>query len=56
MRLSKFSSGHCAVGRMMKQPKEWAHYSKCPLCFDEHENNEHVLKCDDPRAIEHWEN
>lgn len=54
MWVSKFSSGHCAVGRMMKKRKEWTH-DKCPLCFANDENNEHVLKCEDPRAIAHWE-
>ena len=38
----------------MKKRKEWTH-DKCPLCFVNDENNEHVLKCDDPRAIAHWE-
>jgi hypothetical protein len=52
--ISKFSSGHCAVGKMMKIRKEWTH-DKCPLCFEENETNEHVLLCQDPRAIQHWE-
>jgi hypothetical protein len=52
--ISKFSSGHCAVGKMMKIRKEWTH-DKCPLCLEETETNEHVLLCQDPRALQHWE-
>ena len=52
--ISKFSSGHCAVGEMMKIRKEWTH-DKCPICLDDNETNEHVLLCQDPRALLNWE-
>ncbi len=52
--ISKFSSGHRAVGKMMKIRKEWTH-DKCPLCLDDNETNEHVLLCQDPRTLLHWE-
>jgi hypothetical protein len=52
--ISKFSSGHCAVGKMMKIRKEWTH-DKCPLCFEDNETNDHVLLCQDPRALQHWD-
>jgi hypothetical protein len=52
--ISKFSSGHCAVGRMMKIRKEWTH-DKCPLCLEDNETNDHVLLCQDPRALQQWD-
>jgi hypothetical protein len=52
--ISKFSSGHCAVGKMMKIRKEWTH-NQCPICLDYNETNGHVLLCPDPRTFLHWE-
>jgi hypothetical protein len=39
---------------MMKIRQEWTH-DKCPLCLNDNETNEHVLLCQDPRALKHWE-
>ena len=39
---------------MTRIQKEWTH-DKCPLCLDDNETNEHVLLCQDPRALLHWE-
>jgi hypothetical protein len=52
--ISKFSSRHCAVGKMMKIRKEWTH-DKCPLCLKDNETNDHVLLYQDSRALQHWE-
>ena len=41
---AKFSTGHCAVGRMMLLRKEWNH-SRCPGCSADIETTRHVLQC-----------
>ena len=38
----------------MKIQKEWTQ-DKCPLCFEDNETNNHVLLCQDPRALQHWD-
>ncbi len=43
----KHATGHCGVGRMMKICQEWTE-SVCPLCGEDNETCEHVLKCKDP--------
>jgi hypothetical protein len=47
---AKWATRHCAVGRMMKIRKEWAH-STCPLCGNQEETTTHVLQCTEATRI-----
>ena len=51
--ISKWISGFCGVGVMMKLWKFQAH-SKCPRCQMENESTMHILKCPQPSAHSLW--
>ena len=39
---------------MMKIRKEWSH-NQCPQCLMNNKTNKHVLLCQDPWALLHWD-
>jgi len=46
--ISKFASGHSAVGHMMFKRKEWDN-DLCPCCGHSPETTRHVISCQDPQ-------
>jgi hypothetical protein len=52
--LSKFVTGICGVGYMLKLWKHQSH-STCPRCGSENKNVEHVLQCPEQSATQVWE-
>ena len=53
--LSKFVTGICGVGYMLKIWKHQAH-SNCPRCGEGGETTQHVLICQEESASKVWEN
>ena len=52
--LSKFVTGICGVGYMLKIWKHQAH-SSCPRCGQEDETTQHVLLCRETSSTETWD-
>ena len=52
--LSKFVTGICGVGYMLKLWKHQAHDS-CPRCGQEKETTQHVIQCKEESATKVWE-
>jgi len=53
MWLSKFASGHSAVGKMMALWKQWES-PLCPLCHSSEETTCHIIQCPNAAHISHW--
>jgi hypothetical protein len=51
--LSKWMTGFCGVGIMLKRYKHQKH-SKCPRCLEDNETVYHVLQCPDNDATTLW--
>jgi hypothetical protein len=51
--LSKWMTGFCGVGIMLKRYKHQKH-SKCPRCLSDNENVHHVLRCTQHGAKSLW--
>lgn len=52
--LSKFVTGICGVGSMLKIWKHQKH-SSCPRCGHDDETTQHVLLCQEDSAVEKWD-
>ena len=52
--LSKFATGFCGTGKMLKIYK-WQTHTKCPRCLQDNETTEHVLRCQGEQTQEIWE-
>ena len=52
--LSKFSTGFCRVGKMLKIYKYQTH-SNCPRCNQPKESTAHILQCKEALACELWD-
>jgi hypothetical protein len=49
----KFATGFCGLGKTLLL-REYQDHSKCPCCDQDGEDNQHVLKCLDAKAVTKW--